>query len=80
MHLIVVRATLDIGFRELCTVVPLLGLSLLLGFYPKPVLDRLAPDVKELVTHVEDHSDFKEPPVAQQGPAAAQVPPEESGK
>jgi NADH-quinone oxidoreductase subunit M len=65
------RATLDIGFRELCTVIPLLGLSLFLGFYPKPVLDRLAPDVKELVTHVEDHSDFKEPPVAQKGPAVA---------
>jgi NADH-quinone oxidoreductase subunit M len=64
--------TRDIGFRELCTVVPLLGLSLFLGFYPKPVLDRIAPDVKELVTHVEDRSDFREPPVAQDGPAVAE--------
>ena len=40
------RATPDIGFRELVTVVPLLGLSLFLGFYPKPVLDRLQPSVR----------------------------------
>jgi NADH-quinone oxidoreductase subunit M len=66
-------ATRDIGFRELCTVVPLLGLSLFLGFYPKPVLDRLAPDVKELVTHVEDRTDFREPPVAEEGPAVAEA-------
>ena len=32
-----------------CTVVPLLGLSLFLGFYPKPVLDRLEPSVDALV-------------------------------
>jgi NADH-quinone oxidoreductase subunit M len=66
------EATADIGFRELCTVVPLLGLSLFLGFYPKPVLDRIAPDVKELVTHVEEHSNFREPPVAEDGPAVAE--------
>ena len=42
------RATPDIGFRELVTVVPLLGLSLFLGFYPKPVLDRLQPSVEAL--------------------------------
>ncbi len=34
--------TPEIRFRELCTVVPLLGLSLFLGFYPKPVLDRVS--------------------------------------
>ena len=42
-------ATRDIGFREICTVVPLLGLSLFLGFYPKPVLDRVEPSVAALV-------------------------------
>src|SRR4029078_4559824 len=36
-------ATRDIGFREICTVAPLLGLSLFLGFYPKPVLDWVLP-------------------------------------
>jgi NADH-quinone oxidoreductase subunit M len=56
-------ATREIGFRELCTVVPLLGLSLFLGFYPKPVLDRLQPSVDALVTHVDAHSDHKQPAV-----------------
>jgi NADH-quinone oxidoreductase subunit M len=63
--------TREIGFRELCTVVPLLALSLFLGFYPKPVLDRLDPDVKQLVSHVEANSDFKAPAVSNEGPAVA---------
>jgi NADH-quinone oxidoreductase subunit M len=57
-------ATKEIGARELCTVVPLLALSLFLGFYPKPVLDRLAPSVKALVTHVQQTSDYKPPPAS----------------
>jgi NADH-quinone oxidoreductase subunit M len=44
----------DISFRELATVVLLLALSLFLGFYPKPVLDRLKPSVDDLVTHVHE--------------------------
>ena len=56
-------ATRDIGFREICTVVPLLGLSLFLGFYPKPVLDRIQPSVAALVTQVETHSNHKPPAV-----------------
>ena len=56
-------ATRDIGFREICTVVPLLGLSLFLGFYPKPVLDRLQPTVDALVTQVDTHSNHKAPTV-----------------
>jgi NADH-quinone oxidoreductase subunit M len=61
--------TREIGFREICTVVPLLGLSLFLGFYPQPVLDRLDPTVTALVQHVEDNSNFKQPEVANTGPA-----------
>jgi len=56
-------ATRDIGFREICTVAPLLGLSLFLGFYPKPVLDRLQPSVSALVTQIEAHSNHKPPAV-----------------
>ena len=37
------RTIREVSLRELCTVVPLLGLSLFLGFYPKPVLDRVQP-------------------------------------
>ena len=55
--------TPEIKFRELCTVVPLLGLSLFLGFYPKPVLDRVQPSVDALVAHVDRNSDHQPPDV-----------------
>jgi NADH-quinone oxidoreductase subunit M len=57
------RATLDIRGRELVTVVPLLGLSLFLGFYPRPVLDRVQPSVQQLISHIEQHSNYKAPTV-----------------
>ena len=43
----------EINLRELACVVPLLALSLFLGLYPKPVLDRIEPSVKALIVHVE---------------------------
>jgi NADH-quinone oxidoreductase subunit M len=55
--------TRDIGFREICTVAPLLGLSLFLGFYPKPVLDRLEPSVAALVSQIDTHSNHHKPSV-----------------
>jgi NADH-quinone oxidoreductase subunit M len=64
----------EITGRELACVVPLLALSLFLGIYPKPVLDRVEPSVKELIAHVEAHSDYREPGVARKGPAASSVP------
>jgi len=51
----------DINFRELACVVPLLGLSLFLGIYPKPVLDVIEPDVKEVIQQVEQGSDYQAP-------------------
>jgi NADH-quinone oxidoreductase subunit M len=72
------RATPDIGVRELLTVVPLLGLSLFLGFYPKPVLDRLQPSVQALVQHVEQNSNYKAP-ATPNAPAPAKTA-EEAGK
>ncbi len=51
----------DITFRELVVVVPLLGLSLFLGLYPKPALDRIQPSVEERVANLEKKSDYREP-------------------
>jgi NADH-quinone oxidoreductase subunit M len=51
----------DLTRLELATVVPLLGLSLVLGVYPKPVLERVEPSVKALITHVESRSDYTQP-------------------
>ncbi len=54
----------DINFRELACVVPLLALSLFLGLYPKPVLDRIEPSVQKIICQVEAGSDYKEPEAA----------------
>jgi NADH-quinone oxidoreductase subunit M len=61
----------DLSLRELACVVPLLGLSLFLGLYPKPVLDRVEPTVKALLRQVEQHSDYRAPGVSVKGPRAA---------
>ena len=59
------NATLpDINLRELGTVVPLLALSLFLGIYPKPVIDRVQPSVQALICHVEQNTHYKQPMVA----------------
>jgi NADH-quinone oxidoreductase subunit M len=50
---------------EVTVMVPLLALILFLGVYPKPVLDRIEPAVDSLITHVEEHSGFSEPQVAE---------------
>src|SRR5262249_52339562 len=54
----------DMPARELATVVPLLALSLFLGIYPKPVLDRVEPSVKAVIAHVEAHTHTHQPAVA----------------
>ncbi len=68
----------DISIRELATIVPLLGLSLFLGIYPQPVLDRVEPSVKAIIAHVEKHSDHEEPAVARAGTRGAPVQAERS--
>jgi NADH-quinone oxidoreductase subunit M len=49
---------------------PLLGAIVFLGVYPDPVLERVEPAVERLVDHVDDGSDFREPPVTSGDPAA----------
>jgi NADH-quinone oxidoreductase subunit M len=61
----------DISVRELCTVVPLLALSLFLGIYPKPVIDRVEPSVQALICHVERNTHYRQPVVAVGGGAVA---------
>ncbi|MDQ3947062.1 MAG: NADH-quinone oxidoreductase subunit M [Actinomycetota bacterium] len=51
----------DLDRGELATVVPLLALSLVLGVYPKPLLDRVEPSVEALIAHVESRSDYRQP-------------------
>ncbi len=60
----------EINVRELCTVVPLLALSLFLGLYPKPVLDRIEPSVRSTICHVEQYTKYRQPDVASAGARA----------
>jgi NADH-quinone oxidoreductase subunit M len=61
----------DVNVRELATVVPLLGLSLFLGFYPAPVFDRVEPTVDRLIAHVEERGDYHAPVPGGGEPATA---------
>jgi NADH-quinone oxidoreductase subunit M len=54
----------DLNLREICCVVPLLAISLFLGLYPKPVLDRVEPSVNKVICQVELGSNYKQPKVA----------------
>jgi NADH-quinone oxidoreductase subunit M len=60
----------DLNVRELLVMAPLIGLMFFLGIYPKPVLDRIEPAVDRLITHVEEHTDYRQPDVAKVGGGA----------
>jgi NADH-quinone oxidoreductase subunit M len=57
----------EMTWREGAVLAPLLALIVFLGVYPKPVLDRMEPSVDRLLTHVERHSDYRQPAVATAG-------------
>jgi NADH-quinone oxidoreductase subunit M len=66
-----VAATRDLSWREGAIIAPLVVLIIVLGVYPKPVLDRITPSVNMLVHHVEQSTSTSQPAVATQGPSAA---------
>ncbi|MDH3302472.1 MAG: NADH-quinone oxidoreductase subunit M [Acidimicrobiia bacterium] len=47
----------DLSMGEMLGILPLLGLIVFLGVYPKPVLDRIEPSVDALIAHVESNVD-----------------------
>ncbi len=52
----------DLKLSEKLVILPLIGLMVFLGVYPKPVLDRIQPSVQVLLLHVErEVPDFHEP-------------------
>jgi NADH-quinone oxidoreductase subunit M len=51
----------DVSVREIIVVAPLLVLSLFLGIYPKPALDRIEPSVRRAVADLELKTDYREP-------------------
>jgi NADH-quinone oxidoreductase subunit M len=51
----------DVTLREVVVVAPLLAISLFIGLYPKPVLDRIEPTVKAKIERLEHKTDYREP-------------------
>ena len=51
----------DLGFREIAIMVPLVALMLILGLYPKPALDRIAPSTEAILDRIEQVTDFRVP-------------------
>ncbi len=46
----------DLNLSEKLVMAPLIGLIVLLGVYPKPVLERIEPSVKLTIAHVQEHA------------------------
>ena len=60
--------TRDLVWLERLVMAPLVILIVLLGVYPKPVLDRINPSVNQLIAHVEQSTGHAQPAVATRGP------------
>jgi NADH-quinone oxidoreductase subunit M len=62
--------TRDLNWAERLVIAPLIVLIVVLGIYPKPVLDRITPSVNRLVTRVEVATHTHQPAVARTATAA----------
>jgi NADH-quinone oxidoreductase subunit M len=51
----------DLGLREIAIVVPLVGLVIAIGVYPKPVLDRVEPSVEVILDRITATTDYEVP-------------------
>jgi NADH-quinone oxidoreductase subunit M len=57
----------DLNKWEVFVMLPLLAAIFFIGIYPRPVLERIEPSVNVLIEHLEENSDFRQPPVANVG-------------
>jgi NADH-quinone oxidoreductase subunit M len=55
----------ELRWKEGAVLAPVIALIVFLGVYPKPVLDRMSPSVRELVHRVETVSGHRQPGVAE---------------
>ena len=51
----------ELTLKEASVLVPLIGVIVFTGIYPKPMLDRIEPAVDTLIAHVEDRTGYDEP-------------------
>jgi NADH-quinone oxidoreductase subunit M len=57
----------EITLKEGALIGVFIGLIAFTGLYPKPMLERIEPAVNNLITHVEDKTDYKAPASASHG-------------
>ena len=55
------RSFPELRLREAAYMLPIVGLIVFMGVYPKPMLDRIEPSVKSLIAHVSDKTSYVEP-------------------
>jgi NADH-quinone oxidoreductase subunit M len=73
------RTIPDLNGRELAILLPLVALILWIGFYPRPILDRMAPAANEVLTLVRQNKD-PGPVLGQQGPGGVAMGDAEGGR
>jgi NADH-quinone oxidoreductase subunit M len=70
------RSFPELRAREAAVLLPFIGLIVFTGVYPKPMLDRIEPSVKALITHVSERTGYQEPsvpePIAEHGASSAE--------
>jgi NADH-quinone oxidoreductase subunit M len=64
----------ELTLKEASVLVPLIGIIVFTGIYPKPMLDRIEPAVNALIIHVEERTGYEEPQ-----PTLAELEPDGSG-
>jgi NADH-quinone oxidoreductase subunit M len=55
------RTFREITVKEAAVLLPLIGVIVFTGVYPKPMLERIEPSVEALIAHIEERTDFTEP-------------------
>ena len=51
----------ELKWKEASLLLPIIGLIVFTGVYPKPMLERIEPSVKAFIEHVEQHSNYQQP-------------------
>ncbi|CAN5646130.1 NADH-quinone oxidoreductase subunit M [soil metagenome] len=51
----------ELKWKEASLLLPIIGLIVFTGVYPKPMLDRIEPSVKAFIAHVEQRTDYIQP-------------------
>ncbi|MGZ4773548.1 MAG: complex I subunit 4 family protein, partial [Ilumatobacteraceae bacterium] len=58
----------ELKLREAAVMLPLIGVIVFTGLYPKPMLDRIEPSVKRLIEHVTEKTTYTDPQPAGAAP------------